>query len=293
MNSRIKKIINKLRSKATVTIILLSSVIFSCTDVVDVAVPTEASRLVIEASLDWEKGTSGNDQTIKLSLTTPFFDTALDPAVGASVSVENVTNGEVYVFEDQQDGRYTISDFEPILNNVYNLEIIYNDETYIAQETLIPVPEINRIEQSRIGGSDEEELDLTIYFDDPENETNFYYATFLEGDDLFPLRVVVSDEFTNGNEVSIFYEENEADAEDEILPGDMVDINLYGISELYYDFLHILIEQSDNVGDPFATIPTRLRGNFINLQNPNNYAFGFFRVTEVVNQVYTFVEQEN
>ena len=56
MNSRIKKIINKLRSKAAVTIILLSSVVFSCTDVVDVAVPTEASRLVIEASLDWEKG---------------------------------------------------------------------------------------------------------------------------------------------------------------------------------------------------------------------------------------------
>ena len=85
---------------------------------------------------------------------------------------------------------------------------------------------------------------------------------------LFPLRVVVSDEFTNGNEVSIFYEENEADAEDEILPGDMVDINLYGISELYYDFLHILIEQSDNVGDPFATIPTRLRGNFIKSSEP-------------------------
>ena len=177
-----------------------------------------------------------------------------------------------------------------IINNTYNLEVIYNNETYTAQETLIPVPEIDRIEQSRIGGSDEEELDLTIYFNDPENEVNFYYATFLEGNDLLPLRVVLSDEFTNGNEMSIFYEENEADEADEILPGDMVDIYLFGITEEYYDFLHILIEQGDNAGDPFAIVPTRLKGNFINPENPDDYAFGYFRVTEFVNEVYTFVE---
>ena len=100
----------------------------------------------------------------------------------------------------------------------------------------------------------------------------------------------MSDEFTNGNEMSLLYEEDEADAEDEILPGDMVDINLYGISEEYYDFLHRLIEQSDNAGDPFATVPTRLRGNYKNLENPDNYAFGYFRITEFVNEVYTFVE---
>ena len=70
----------------------------------------------------------------------------------------------------------------------------------------------------------------------------------------------------------------------------MVDIYLFGITEEYYDFLDSLIEQGDNAGDPFATLPIRLKGNFINPENPDDYAFGYFRVTEFVNEVYTFVE---
>ena len=169
------KIENKIN---VVSLIGLSAIIFSCTEAIDLTVPTESPRLVIEASLDWEKGTLGNNQTIKLSLSTPYYDTAPNPVSGASVMVENATNGDVFIFNDQQDGSYTTTNFVPIINNTYNLEVIYNSETYTAIETLISVSEINRIEQSLEGGSDEEELDLTIYFDDPANEVNFYYITF-------------------------------------------------------------------------------------------------------------------
>tara|TARA_R110000823_G_scaffold93401_2_gene204469 strand:+ start:5595 stop:6461 length:867 start_codon:yes stop_codon:yes gene_type:complete len=281
----ILKIENKIK---IVSFVGLSAIISSCTEAIDLPVPTESPRLVIEASLDWEKGTLGNNQTIKLSLSTPYYDTAPNPVSGASVMVENATNGDVFIFNDQQDGSYTTTNFVPIINNTYNLEVIYNSETYTAIETLISVSEINRIEQSLEGGSDEEELDLTIYFDDPANEVNFYYITFLEGEDLLPTREIMSDEFTNGNEMSLLYEEDEVDLEDQILPGDMVDIYLFGISETYYDFLNRLIEQANSAGDPFATVPTRLKGNFTNLENPENYAFGYFRVTEFVNEVYTF-----
>lgn len=286
-----KYIINifKIENKINVlSLIGLSAIIFSCTEAIDLTVPTESPRLVIEASLDWEKGTLGNNQTIKLSLSTPYYDTAPNPVSGASVMVENATNGDVFIFNDQQDGSYTTTNFVPIINNTYNLEVIYNSETYTAIETLISVSELNRIEQSLEGGSDEEELDLTIYFGDPANEVNFYYITFLEGEDLLPTREIMSDEFTNGNEMSLLYEEDPADQEDQILPGDMVDIYLFGISETYYDFLNRLIEQANSAGDPFATVPTRLKGNFTNLENPENYAFGYFRVTEFVNEVYTF-----
>tara|TARA_R110002050_G_scaffold201821_1_gene336939 strand:- start:260 stop:1126 length:867 start_codon:yes stop_codon:yes gene_type:complete len=281
----ILKIENKIK---IVSFVGLSAIISSCTQAIDLPVPTESPRLVIEASLDWEKGTLGNNQTIKLSLSIPYYDTAPNPVSGASVMVENATNGDVFIFNDQQDGSYTTTNFVPIINNTYNLEVIYNSETYTAIETLISVSEINRIEQSLEGGSDEEELDLTIYFDDPANEVNFYYITFLEGEDLLPTREIMSDEFTNGNEMSLLYEEDPADEEDQILPGDMVDIYLFGISETYYDFLNRLIEQANSAGDPFATVPTRLKGNFTNLENPENYAFGYFRVTEFVNEVYTF-----
>ncbi len=68
----------------------------------------------------------------------------------------------------------------------------------------------------------------------------------------------------------------------------MVDIRLNGISSQYYDYIRLLIEQSGNTGNLFSTIPADLRGNCINLTNPDNYAYGYFRLTEVDERVYTF-----
>ncbi|MEL7271528.1 MAG: DUF4249 domain-containing protein, partial [Bacteroidota bacterium] len=60
----------------------------SCTDTVDVDVTDAGARLVVEASINWEKGTSGQSQTIKLSESTDFFDNNPDiPATGAVVIV--------------------------------------------------------------------------------------------------------------------------------------------------------------------------------------------------------------
>ena len=89
-----------------ITLLFLCAMV-SCTDVIDVDVQTDTIRLVVEASLDWEKGTTGNEQTITLRTSTPFFDTQSTDVVGAQVSVTNDVNGEVYLFTDQADGTYT------------------------------------------------------------------------------------------------------------------------------------------------------------------------------------------
>ena len=108
----------------------------SCTDVIDVDVQTDTIRLVVEASLDWEKGTTGNEQTITLRTSTPFFDTQSTDVVGAQVSVTNDVNGEVYLFTDQADGTYTTDTFNPQLDASYTLEIIYDGQTYTANDTM-------------------------------------------------------------------------------------------------------------------------------------------------------------
>ena len=51
----------------------------SCEDVIDVELPTQDTQLVIEASINREKGTAGNIQEIKLSLTAPFFEAQVPP----------------------------------------------------------------------------------------------------------------------------------------------------------------------------------------------------------------------
>src|SRR5690606_30920513 len=132
---------------------IVSMAFTSCEDVIDVDVPTGQTRLVIEASLDWEKGTLGNNQIIKLSTSLPYFDVPTSNIVtGASVKVTNTDTNEAFIFVDQNEGTYSISSFVPIIGNTYNLEVVYNDETYTASETLMAVPDINSITQSVEGG---------------------------------------------------------------------------------------------------------------------------------------------
>ncbi len=272
-------------------IIFLSVIVFnSCEDVVDVDLQTAPARLTIEASLDWEKGTQGNNQTIKLSTSTPYFDTTSNSAVtGASVMVTNDTSGDEFIFEDQNNGTYTTSAFIPVLNQSYTLDVRYNDENYTATETLIPVVDFLEITQSTEEGFDDEALEVNIIFNDPDIEGNRYLLRLQEEGDLLPELGVIDDEFVNGNEISLEYEkEEDEDAGTEVfVPRDVVNIDLFGISEDYYNYMSILIEQADGLG-LFSTIPVAFRGNCVNLDNPDNYANGYFRVTQVVRARYTF-----
>jgi len=269
---------------------LLLLVFFTaCTDVIDVEVPSEEPRLVIEASINWEKGTSGINQTIYLSKSTPFFETNGNvPVSGASVVITNTSDGSFFEFNDQNDGSYTTSNFVPVLNDNYTLEVVSEEETYIAQETFIPVVPILEVYQS----TDKflpEVLEVNFDFLDPAEEENYYYIKFKEQADSFPRLLDLKDEFVNGNLISVFNErqENEDINQVEYAPGDMVNMELIGVSKRYYEYIQLLINQSES-GGPFDTTPVALRGNCTNQNDPNNFAYGYFRLTEVAKASYTF-----
>ncbi len=267
------------------------SIFYSCEDPIDIDVPTGKTRLVIEASLNWEKDTSGNEQTIKLSQSTPYFDTNTPTAVtGATVMVTNKDSGDIFTFADQNNGEYSTANFVPLLNNTYQLTVVYNGETYQATETLMPGVRIKAVSQSTGGGFDSENIEVNVFFDDPENQENYYLVRFYEPGDLFPYFYNISDEFSNGNEMNITFEKGEEEDNENAVfnPGDTVNIALYGISEAYYNYMRILIEQYYSGGDPFSSTAAQIRGNCINTNNPDNYAYGYFRVVEVDKTSYTF-----
>lgn len=277
-----KKILN-------LTYLFLSLLIFSCTDVIEVAVPFDGPRLVIEASINWQKGKSGKKQTIKLSELTPFFEAPTNnKVIGATVKITNDNNGYIVNFMDMNNGDYVTEDFIPILNQSYTLEVDYNGESYVAQETMTSVVPISRVEQSKDFGFDNKVIAINIYFDDPVDQENYYLTNFHERKDLFPTLLDINDEFTNGNEMIIFYEKftNEDKNQFELVPGDIVDIELIGISKRYFNFIGLLIEQNGASGDPFSTTPAPLRGNCTNPENPDNFAWGYFRLTEVDKLTY-------
>ncbi|TKD66103.1 DUF4249 domain-containing protein [Flavobacterium sp. ASW18X] len=269
--------------------ILILIVFTSCEDIVDIEVQEGPTRLVIEASLDWEKGTEGNYQTIKLSTSTPYFDTSYQPAIGATVSVLNVNSGTEVLFVDQNDGNYSTTDFEPIIGDTYALTISYKNEVFTATEKMTPVPEIKEIFQSRDDGFNDEDLEVHLVFTDPEAEENYYLFKFLKEGELFPVFEDAKDEFINGNEIDWWYEieEDEMDGLTPFEPGDTVYISMHGVSKSYYEYMKILIEQMGGAG-LFSSTPVALKGNCINQTQPDNYPFGYFRLTEVNRVTYTF-----
>lgn len=272
-------------------IVFIALISVSCTDVVDVDVPEAAPRLVVEASIDWEKETQGNEQFIKLSMSTPFFDNLTNTAVsGASVIITNTTTNEVFEFSDQGEGIYSTSNFLPVLNQSYTLEINYQGETYIAEETMTPVVDVDEISQARTGGFDDEALEVSLFFNDPPNEENFYFFRFEEEGDLLPELLAIPDEFTDGNRMNVFFEKESDDdiGTAEFESGDVAFIKFYGVSKQYFNYLDILIEQYENAQNPFGTVPARLKGNVVNSTNPDNYAFGYFRLVQVINVTYVF-----
>ena len=266
-------------------------ILTACEDQIDVPVQTAPTRLTVEASLDWEKGTAGSEQSIRLSNSTPFFDTTTNTAVtGASVQVTNNSSGTVFVFSDQNNGEYTTSEFVPIIGQSYTLEITHNGETYTATETLNAIVDITELTQSTEEGFDEDDLEVRVIFTDPVEEGNRYLFKFRKRGELLPDLEEFDDEFVNGNEIDWWYEIEEDDSTDEIeafVAGDIVDIELYAISEPYNDYIRILINQSGGVGI-FDTTPVALKGNCINLTNQKNYAHGYFRLTQLIKTSYTF-----
>jgi hypothetical protein len=269
-----------MKSKWLVIVILTG--FFSCEDVIEVELNKAEPRLVIEASIDWLKNTSGNEQEIKLTLSAPFFDNEVPPANGATVSITNSMNTVFNFIEDANSGIYKNAEFIPVINESYNLNIVYKDEVYTATETLKSVVPIDFIEQSNEGGFSGDQIEIKAFYTDPADEENYYLFEFLSDFTPIPSLEVYEDRFTNGNQIFGFYSDEDLEA------GNIVTIRNHGASESFYAFMFLLLQQgSQDSGGPFETQPASVRGNCINETISDNFPFGYFRLSEVAEVIYT------
>ena len=261
---------------------LLVFFITGCEDPIDVDLNTSEPRLVIEASINWFKGTSGNEQAIKLSLTAPFFEESNIPANGAIIHITDSNNTNYDFIEDGSSGIYRNTTFVPAIDEIFTLTIVYDNETYIAEETFKSVVPIDFIEQKNDGGFSGEEIELKAYYTDPAEEENYYLFEFISNIPMIPTLEVYEDRFTDGNQIFGFY------TEEDLKSGDQVTIRNYGVSKRFYEFMFILLQQgSEESGGPFETQPATVRGNCINTTNPDKFPFGYFRLSEVDEIIYT------
>lgn len=264
-----------------IILVILISVV-SCQEVIDIDLNTAEPKLVIDASLSWTKETNGNFQFIKLTLTAPFFDTTVPPATGALVTVTDSSNNTFNFTEDESTGIYINENFIPVIDGVYSLTIVYNNETYVATETLTSVVPIDFVEQKNDGGFSGEDIEIKAYYTDPAGIKNHYLFEFMVLDSNTLSLEVYDDEFTDGNQIFAFY------SDEDLKSGDELVIRNSGISERTYEFTNLLLEQTnESGGGPFEAQPATVRGNCINQTNPENFPLGYFRVTET--DVVTYI----
>jgi len=262
-------------------IIAISLFTVSCEDVIDVEVPNAAPKLVIDASLNWFDGTTGNEQKIILTLSAPYFNDEVSPANNAIVNIVDTNNNTFVFIEEGNTGIYSTNSFIPEIDQTYTLTITYDGEIYIATEILKSTVPVNSIEQNNEGGFTGDEIEIKAFYTDPANIDNYYLFEIQNPSLITPEFEAYKDEFVDGNEIFAFY------SDENIESGDQIVIRNYGVSERFYEFMFLLLQQTQTDGGPFQTQPATVRGNCVNTTNPNNFPLGYFRVSQAFEVIYT------
>lgn len=263
---------------ATFLTILFSS----CEDVVQVDLNTAPPRLVIEASINWKKGTTGKEQIINLSTTSDYYSKESPAVSGATVFIKNSANTTFVFGEKLNKGEYSCSNFKPVLNETYTLTVISNGQTYTATETLQPVAPITKIVQNNQGGITGKRIEVKTYFNDTPNVDNYYLYSYVYSTNVNSNYYTDEDQFFQGNEFFSISQNEDLKA------GDKIEITHLGISKTYYNYMSVLISITGNSnGGPFQSPPATVRGNIINTTNFDNYALGYFSLSETDSRIYT------
>lgn len=267
-----------------ITAIIASFFLHSCEEVINVDLNTAKPKLVIDAAINWYKGSSGAEQKIRLTTTTSFYSNNVPAVSGATVFITNSTNTVFDFIEIPDSGEYVCTNFIPQLNETYQLTIISNGQTYKATETMQPLAPIETLIQKNDGGITGEDIEIRTFYTDPLADDNFYLYKYKYSNRIKIDYYVDEDKFFNGN--TFFSVSNN----DDLHQGDTVEITHFGISRGYFNYMNVLLSVAgSNNGGPFQSPPATVRGNLVNQTNFDNYALGYFRLSETDTRNYTIL----
>ena len=263
-------------------LILITVCLYGCEDVVQVDLKKNTPRLVVEASINWYKGTSGNQQKIRLTTTTDFYSNTIPVVSGATIFIKDSSNAVFNFVETLKTGEYVCVYFSPKINETYTLTIISNGQTYTATETLKSIAPIANITQNNQGGFAGNNIEIKTHYKDPANEDNYYLYRYVYSNQINSSYYVDEDALFEGNEFFSISQNSD------LKTGDKMEISHFGISKTYFNYMRVIVSIAGNSnGSPFQSPPATVRGNIINTSNFDNYALGYFSLSEVSTKDYT------
>lgn len=245
-----------------------------CQDVIDVEVPIDRPRLVIDALLRIDDiGSPNTAVRVKASITSSFFNEVMPAELDAISIVNTETNTELQLTEETVGSGIYGNDIptDLLTNGKLLLKLGHNGEQYEALTSFVPSVPIDSLAQGTNTLFTNEETEIIIAFTDAPNRVDFYLFDF-----NFNEYLVSEDTFYPGQpfQFSFFYDPG-------LVAGTELEIGILGIDEPFYNYMTQLIVQAGGDQGPFQTPAATVKGNIVNSTNQDNFALGYFAVSGV------------
>ncbi len=269
----------------------------ACEKVIDIELEDSKTRIVVEGGVFQYTNTLLNTgyQAINLRSSHPYFG-SLDSDYsisGAEVTVRENQTGDLYVFTESetQSGLYETNDLLAKLNHSYTLivtamvgdELQHFEATDSISHAAPPMDEIGFHKDSMKDGLNSNNIDhgyLTlISFSEPQATKDYYkFTTYLNDS-------IIRNDIDGGTQWILLKRDEHLDADvdsviinDYLIPleeaGQPIRVEMTLISKETYFYLFTLFENSANAGSDFPA--AEVKGNIINLTDPNLYGLGYF-----------------
>ncbi len=256
--------------------------LLACEEAIDLDLDTEPPRLVIDAALlrtRNENTATGfeNSAQVNLSFTRSFFSETPLPVTNAQVTITAINANIILNFIHVDGGSYALdSESTTKINGIdptesFKLSVIHNGETYESTEKLqLATPIIEAKQIKNPGGFDEEDFVIEVTFQDKPGSINYFVFDF-GGGDIFS----IDDEFIEEGSAFTFINNFDKQVDRDLK------IKLIGADQRFAIYIDDLATITTDSGGPFGVVPFKVRGNIVNITNPDNFPFGYFRVNEV------------
>lgn len=273
-------------------LISMSISLYSCTDDITLNLEDPQPILVIDGKLSQD-----SLSTIRLSEIQNYFATTLP-------NWALHKNAQINLLEDSVPvGTYTYNlaelqfelNYPVVSEHSYHLELtLENGEKYISipewVEEVAPIDTIwFELEDGQFNDAEEgRNILIKINTLEPAGQGDFYqWKTYINGEYINePIDLTFSDDrfvdgqYVNQFEVFSFNEKDFNEYKQNSPTGQVVvTIEQHKITELYFNYLNQVFQQTAIVGSPFSAPPAEIQGNVHISSDPLNRALGYFAAT--------------
>ncbi|MEM1259015.1 MAG: DUF4249 family protein [Bacteroidota bacterium] len=284
-------------------ILTIAIAIASCEDVVDVDLPPQQSKLVVNGILRVDETQEFVPVKIRVGETSDFFssnpvtnlETAKitygvpfrgNPSLFDTIFISNLAEIEpgsgIYEPDPNFDSDQRIRTEFVNPDTEFILEFVHEGRQYFSRTPYSPVVPIENVEQGTETLFDDDDTEVKITITDIADVENYYVFDFGKGEFL-----AIDDQFIDGQEFEFSYF-----VERDLIPGEELEISLLGADEKFYNYIDLLVEQTEDDAGVFETPAVTVRGNvfdvtgldnilvFDNVERPNDFALGYFAVVQ-------------